>query len=96
MLGRCSSPTRHLRREPSYARLSYLGPAIPVGPSFIERWQSEARRRRGFPRASDDALGFCEAKREHHSTARILFRGDAAVMRPHDLGYDCKTKSGAG
>ena len=97
MLGRCSSPDQASAARVELHSAQSLGPAIPVGPSFLAMTQSEARRSARLRLGHrDDALGSGEAKREHHSSAGILFRRNAPVMRPHDLGHDCKTKSGAG
>ena len=98
MLGRRSSPSQASAARVESHSTQSLGPAMPVGPSFLARLRETGRGIAQRIAYSREAAGLRsgEAKREHHSTAGVLLGRNTSVMRPHSLGHDCKTKSGAG
>jgi hypothetical protein len=98
MLGRRSSPSQASAARVEFTRLSHL--ALPlVGPSFLAndygRPSTGIAQRIAYSREAA-GLRSGEAKREHYPTAGILLGRNTSMMRPHSLGHDCKTKSGAG
>jgi hypothetical protein len=91
-------PQPGIRGESRVHSTQSLGPATPVGPSFLANdYGSPSTKVAQHIAYSREAAGLRsgEAKREHHSTAGVLLGRNTSVMRPHSLGHDCKTKSGA-